>query len=101
MNLVAALWVKKNAVRSPFRATHHQGDAIMQAPASEAGDFLTAYGTTSVLVMPEKAKDFRTSKCISHMGPFAICEVGFIRGIIRVGFASDLNVSCDGCTRGR
>ena len=101
VNLVAALWVKKNAVRSPFRATHHQGDAIMQAPAGEACDFLTAYGTTSVLVVPEKAKNFRTPKCISHMGPFAICEVGFIRGIIRVGFASDLNVSCDGCTRGR
>ena len=61
----------------------------MQAPAGEAGDFLTAYGTTSVLVVPEKAKNFRTPKCISHMGPFAICEVGFIRGIIRVGFASD------------
>src|SRR5215831_13153117 len=73
----------------------------LQAPAGEAGDFLTAYGTTSVLVMPEKAKNFRTPKCISHMGPFAICEVGFIRGIIRVGFASDFNVSCDGCTRGR
>ena len=100
MNLVAALWVKKNAVRSPFRTTHHQGDAIMQAPASEAGDFLTAYGTASVLVVPEKAKNFRTPKCISHMGPLAICEVGFMCGIIRVGFASDFNVSCDGCTRG-
>jgi len=46
----------------------------MEAPASEAGDFLTAYGTTSVLVMPEKAKNCRTPKCISHMGLFAICE---------------------------
>ena len=100
VNLVAALWVKKNAVCSPFRAPHHQGDAIMQAPAGDAGDFLTAYGTTSVLVVPEKAKNFRTPKCISHMGPFAICEVGFMCGIIRVGFASDFNVSCDGCTRG-
>jgi len=92
VNLVAALWVKKNAVCSPFRATHRQGDAIMQAPAGDAGDFLTAYGTTSVLVVPEKAKNFRTPKCISHMGPFAICEVGFMYGIIRVGFASDFNV---------
>ena len=65
MNLVAALWVKKNAVRSPFRAAHHQGDAIMKSPSGETGDFLTAYGTTSVLVMPEKAKNFRTPKCIS------------------------------------
>ena len=48
----------------------------MQAPAGDAGDFLAAYGTTSVLVVPEKAKNFRTPKCISHMGPFAICEVG-------------------------
>ena len=40
----------------------------MQAPAGDAGDFLTAYGTTSVLVVPEKAKNFRTPKCISHMG---------------------------------
>ena len=52
----------------------------MQAPAGEAGDFLTAYGTTSVLVMPEKAKNFRTPKCILHMGPFAICEVGLPSG---------------------
>jgi len=86
VNLVAALWVKKNAVRSPFRATHHQGDAIMQAPAGEACDFLTAYGTTSVLVVPEKAKNFRTPKCISHMGPFAICEVlPILSGTDRIG----------------
>ena len=101
MNLVAALWVKKNAVRSPFRAAHHQGDAIMKSPSGETGDFLTAYGTTSVLVMPEKAKHVRTPKGISHIGPFTIGEVGFIRGIIRVGFASDFNVSFNGCTTGR
>jgi hypothetical protein len=35
----------------------------MQAPAGDAGDFLTAYGTTFVLVVPEKAKNFRTPKC--------------------------------------
>ena len=101
MNLVAALWVKKNAVRSPFRAAHHQGDAIMKSPSGETGDFLTAYGTTSVLVMPEKAKHVRTPKGISHIGPFTIGEVGFIRGIIRVGFALDFNVSFNGCTTGR
>src|ERR1039458_10362334 len=43
MNLVAALWVKKNAVRSAFRATHHQGKAVVKPPSGEAGDSLVAY----------------------------------------------------------
>ena len=68
VNLVSALWVKKNAVCSPFRATQHQGDAIMQAPAGDAGDFLTAYGTTSVLLVPEIAKTFVPRKYLAY-GP--------------------------------
>src|ERR1700730_6174840 len=34
------------------------------------------------------------------MGPFTVCEVGFIDGIIRVGFCFDFNVSCNGCAGG-
>ena len=34
------------------------------------------------------------------MGPFTVCEVGFIDGIIRVGFGFDFNVSCNGCAGG-
>src|SRR5215469_2162736 len=68
----------------------------MKAPSGEASDSLTAYETTSVLVVPEKAKNFRSPKCISHKDPFAVCEVGFVRGIIRVGFASHFNVSLMG-----
>src|SRR5260370_33996208 len=30
MNLVAALWLKKHAVRSAFRATHHQRKAVVK-----------------------------------------------------------------------
>ena len=62
VNLVAALWVKKNAVRSAFRATHHQGKAIIKPPSGEAGDSLVAYGAASVLPTPEKAKTSRTPK---------------------------------------
>lgn len=62
MNLVAALWVKKNAVRSAFRATHHQGKAVVKPPSGEAGDSLVAYGAASVLLTPEKAKSGRTPK---------------------------------------
>ena len=62
MNLVAALWVKKNAVRSAFRATHHQGKAVVKPPSGEAGDSLVAYGAASVLFAPEKAKSGRTPK---------------------------------------
>jgi len=62
MNLVAALWVKKNAVRSAFRATHHQGKAVVKPPSGEAGDSLVAYGAASVLLTPEKAKGGRTPK---------------------------------------
>jgi len=62
MNLVAALWVKKNAVRSAFRATHHQGKAVVKPPSGEAGDSLVAYGAASVLLAPEKAKSGRTPK---------------------------------------
>src|ERR1700737_3771848 len=70
MNLVAALWVKKNAVRSAFRA-----------PA-------------------KKAEECWYPKRIPPMGPSAVCEVGFIDGIIRVGFGFDFNVSCNGCAGG-
>jgi glutathione synthase/RimK-type ligase-like ATP-grasp enzyme len=62
MNLVAALWVKKNAVRSAFRATHHQGEAVVKPPSGETGDSLVTYGTVSVLLTPEKATSSRTSK---------------------------------------
>src|SRR5260370_16825084 len=34
------------------------------------------------------------------MGPFTVCEVGCIDGIIRVGFGFDFNVSCNGCAGG-
>ena len=61
-NLVAALWMKKNTVRSAGRATHHKGKAIVKPPSGEAGDSLVAYGAASVLQAPEKAKSSRTPK---------------------------------------
>jgi hypothetical protein len=83
-----------------FRATHHQGKAIVKPPSGEAGDSLVAYEAASVLHTPEKAKCNRTPKSISHIGPFTVCEVGFIGGIVWVGFSFDFNVSCNGCARG-
>src|SRR5260370_42221971 len=39
MNPVMALGMKQNAVRGTSGTAHHTGDAIMQAPARDAGDF--------------------------------------------------------------
>src|SRR5258708_23429997 len=57
MNLVAALWVKKNAVRSAFRATHHHGKAVVKPPSGEAGGTIVAYGTGARLRPAGKAKN--------------------------------------------
>jgi len=51
------------------------------------------------LFRPEKAKSLGTPERVQHMRTFPIFEVGFVRRIVRVGFAFDLYVSFDGWLR--
>ena len=100
MNPVMALRMKENTVVGTARTTQHPGDAVMQAPSGDPSDFGVAHRAESVLFMPEIAKSASTPERIQHMGPFAIFEVGFIRWVIRVGFAFNLDVSFDGSALG-
>ena len=69
---------------------------MVKAPARDAGDFHITHRAESALFMPEIAKCMSTPKRVQHVISFAFLEVGFIRGIVRVGFASDLDVSLNG-----
>ena len=95
-----ALWMEQNAVVGTRGTTHHSSDAIMNAPARDPGDLGVAHGAESALKLPEKAKSPRTPKRFRHMSSLAFFEVGFIDGIVRVGFAFDLGVSLNGCATG-
>jgi hypothetical protein len=72
----------------------------MYAPARDPGDLGVAHGAEPALKLPEKAKSPRTPKRFRHMISFAFFEVGFIDGVVRVGFAFDLNVSLNGRVTG-
>jgi hypothetical protein len=72
----------------------------MKPPSGDPSDFCVAHRAESVLFMPEIAKSASTPKRSQHMSTFSIFEVGFIRGIVRVGFAFDLDVSLDGSALG-
>ncbi len=72
----------------------------MKAPARERSDFGIANSAETALFHPEKAKRFGTPERIQHVRTLPIFEIGFIRGIVRVGFAFDFNVSFDGCATG-
>jgi hypothetical protein len=100
MNHVTALRMKEDTVFGTARTTHNPGDAVMKAPSGDPSDFGVAHRAESVLFIPEIAKSASTPKCIQHMGTFSIFEVGFIRGIVRVGFAFNLDVSFDGSAFG-
>ena len=69
---------------------------MVKAPARDAGDFRIAHRAESVLFMPEIAKCMSTPKRVQHVISFAFLKVGFIRGIVRVSLASDLDVSFNG-----
>ena len=72
----------------------------MQAPSRDAGDFGLAGQTETTLFMPEIAKNAGTPKRVQHVSPFAIFEVGFIGGVVRVSFALYLDMSFDGSALG-
>ena len=68
----------------------------MNTPARDPGDLGVAHGTGSALELPEKAKCSSTPKRRRHMIRFAFLEVGFVGGVVWVGFAFDLDVSLNG-----
>ena len=72
----------------------------MKAPACDPGDFCIAQRAETTLFIPEVAKSTSTPKRFQHVSPFACFEVGFIRWIVRVGFAFYLDVSLDGSAHG-
>ncbi len=68
----------------------------MKAPARDPSDFCIAHRAKSALFMPEEAKGTSTPKRVLHVISFAFLEVGFIRRIVWVSFASDFDVSFNG-----
>jgi hypothetical protein len=72
----------------------------MNAPSGDPGDFCIAQCAESTLFLPEIAKSAGTPKRVRHVSPFTFFEVGFIRGVVRVSFAFDLDVSFNGSALG-
>ena len=69
---------------------------MVKAPARDSSDFDIAKRAEAVLFHPEKAKSLGTPERVQHMRTFPIFEIGFVRGIVRVGFALHFNVSFNG-----
>jgi hypothetical protein len=95
-----ALWMKQNAVLGTLVPADHTGDTMMKTPSRDSGDPYTAYGAEPTLELPEKAKCSSTPKRRRHMIRFAFLEVGFVGGVVWVGFAFDLDVSLNGRATG-
>ena len=91
-----ALWMEQDAVLGTRGPPHHTGDAMMKTPSRDSGDPDTAYGAEPALELPEKAKYLSTPERRRHMIRFAFLEVGFVGGVVWVGFAFDLDVSLNG-----
>ena len=72
----------------------------MKTPSRDSGDPYIAYGAEPTLELPEKAKCSSTPKRRRHMIRFAFLEVGFVGGVVWVGFAFDLDVSLNGRATG-
>ena len=72
----------------------------MNAPARDPGDLGVAHGAEPALKLPEKVKSPRTPKRFRHMICFALFEVGFIDGIVRISGALDLDVPLNGRATG-
>ena len=100
MNPVVALWMEQDAVFCTRGTTQYTGDAMIKAPTRDPGDLGVAHGTGPTLELPEKAKCLSTPKRRRHMIRFAFLEVGFVGGVVWVGFAFDLDVSLNGRATG-
>ena len=66
---------------------------MVKAPARDSSDFDIAKRAEAVLFHPEKAKSLSAPERVQHMRTFPIFEIGFVRRIVRVGFALHFNVS--------
>jgi len=73
---------------------------VVNAPARDPSDFGIANSAETALLHPEKAKSFGTPERVQHVKTFPIFKIGFIRRVVRVGFAFDFNVSFNGCATG-
>ena len=69
---------------------------MVKAPTRDPSDFCIAHRAKSALFRPEVAKSLSTAKRVQHVISFAFLEVGFIRRIVWVSFASDFYVSFNG-----
>ena len=100
MNPDVALRMKQNAVFSTLRTTLHKRDAMVKAPACNPGDLGIANSAEAALFHPQKAKIFGAPERVQHVRTFPLFEIGFIRRVVRVGFAFDFNVSFSRCAAG-
>jgi hypothetical protein len=73
---------------------------VVNAPARDSGDLGIANSAEAALLHPEKAKSFGAPKRVQHVKTFPLFEIGFIRRVVRVGFAFYLNVAFGGCATG-
>ena len=73
---------------------------MVKAPARDPSDLDIANSAEAALFRPEKAKSLGTPERVQHMRTFPIFEIGFLRRIVRVGFALHFNVSFNGCALG-
>ena len=73
---------------------------MVNAPARDPGDLGIANSAETALLHPEKAKSFGAPERVQHVKTFPLFKIGFIRRVVRVGFAFDFNVSFNGCATG-
>jgi len=72
----------------------------MNAPARDPSDFGIANSAEAALLHPEKAKSLGAPERVQHVKTFPLFEIGFIRRVVRVGFAFDFKVSFNGGATG-
>jgi len=72
----------------------------VKAPSRDPSDFDIAHSAETTLFHPEKAKSSGTPERVQHVRTFPLFEIGFIRRVVRVGFAFDFNVSFSRCAAG-
>ena len=73
---------------------------MVKAPACNPGDLGIANSAEAALFHPQKAKIFGAPERVQHVRTFPLFEIGFIRRVVRVGFAFDFNVSFSRCAAG-
>ena len=73
---------------------------MVNTPARDPSDLGIANSAEAVLFHPEKAKSFGAPERVQHVKTFPFFEIGFIRRVVRVGFAFEFNVSFSRCAAG-